>query len=49
MTLTDAAADEVPRFSKTLNVVVDFFHLLELDAVIHGVNAAALSAFNPLE
>ena len=49
MTLTDAAADEVPRFSKTLNVVVDLFHLLELDAVIHGVNAAALSAFNPLE
>ena len=49
MMVTDGAADEAPRFSKTLNVPVDLFQLLELDALIHGVSAAGLSAFNPLE
>ena len=49
MMVTDGAADEGPRFSKTLNVPVDLFQLLELDALIHGVSAAGLSAFNLLE
>ena len=29
------AADEASRFPKTLNVTVDLFHLLELNALIH--------------
>ena len=46
---TDGAADEAPRFPKTLSTAVDLFKMLELDALIHGVNAAGLSAFNPVE
>lgn len=49
MMLTDATADEAPKFSKTLNVAVDLFQLLELNAVIHRVNAAGLTVFNPVE
>ncbi|XP_065652709.1 uncharacterized protein LOC136079986 [Hydra vulgaris] len=37
------------RFPKTLATAVDLFRLLDLDALLHGVNAAGLSAFNPVE
>ena len=46
---TDGAADEAPRFPKTLACAVSFFKLLKLDVLWHGVNAAGLSAFNPVE
>ena len=46
---TDGAADEAPRFPKVLSTAVDLFKMLNLDALIHGVNAAGLSAFNPVE
>ena len=42
-------ADEAPRFPKTLSTAVDLFKMLNLDALIHGVNAVGLSAFNPIE
>ena len=46
---SDGAADEAPRFPKTLACMVDLFIELNLDVLIHGVNAAGLSAFNPVE
>ena len=46
---TDGAADEAPRYPKFLSTAVDLFKMLNLDALIHGVNAAGLSAFNPVE
>ena len=46
---TDGAQDEAPRFPKTLATIVDLFHLLDLHVLLHGVNAAGLSAFNPVE
>jgi len=46
---TDGAADEAPRFPKTLASAVFFFKELELDVLIHAVNAAGLSAFNAVE
>ena len=49
MMVTDGAVDEAPRFPKTLDVAVDLFQLLELDALTHGVNPVGLQAFNPVE
>ena len=46
---TDGAADEAPRFPKTLKCAVSLFKEQNLDVLIHGVNAAGLSAFNPVE
>ena len=46
---TDGAQDEAPRFPKTLATAVDLFRLLDLDILLYGVNAAGLSAFNPIE
>ena len=46
---TDGAADDAPRFPKVLSTAADFFKMLNLDALIHEVNAAGLSAFNPVE
>ncbi|XP_065667302.1 uncharacterized protein LOC136087764 [Hydra vulgaris] len=46
---TDGAQDEAPRFPKTLATAVDLFRLLDLDVLLHGVNAAGLPAFNPVE
>ena len=46
---TDGAQDEAPRFPKPLACAVDHFKRFKLDAYIHGVNAAGLSAFNPVE
>ena len=44
---TDGAADEAPRFPKTLNCAVSLFKEKKLDVLWHSVNAAGLSAFNP--
>ena len=38
------AADEAPRFPKTLSTAVDLFKMFNFDAVIYGVSAAGLSA-----
>ena len=46
---SDGAGDEAPRFPAPLAAAVSLFKELELDALIHGVNAAGLSAFNPVE
>ena len=43
---TDGAADEAPRFPKVLSTAVDLFKMFNLDALIHGVNAAGLSQLN---
>ena len=37
---TDGAQDEAPRFPKMLATAVDLFRLLDLDVLLHGVNAA---------
>ena len=46
---TDGASDEAPRFPKPLASAVYFFNELGLDVLLHGVNAAGLSAFNAVE
>ena len=46
---TDGAQDEAPRFPKTLSTAISLFKELNLNALLHGVNAAGLSAFNPVE
>ena len=46
---SDGAQDVTPRFPKTLACDVALFKQLNLDALVHGVNAAGLSAFNPAE
>ena len=46
---TNGAQDKTPRFPKTLATAVDLFRLLDIDVLLHGVNAAELSAFNPVE
>ena len=47
--MTDGAQDEAPRFPQPLASAISIFKEFELDALIHGVNAAGLSAFNPVE
>jgi len=46
---TDGAQDEAPRYPKPMEVAIRLFKLLELDVLIHAVNASGLSAFNPCE
>ena len=46
---TDGAQDEAPRFPKLLSTAVSLFKQMKFDALIHVVNAASLSAFNPVE
>ena len=46
---TDGAADEAPKSPSTLKTAIYLFKKLGLDALIHGVNAAGLSAFNIVE
>ena len=46
---SDGACDVAPRFPNTLACMVALFILLDLDTLFHGVNAAGLSAFNPVE
>ena len=47
--LSDGASDEAPRFPKPLQTGVAFFKELKVDVLLHGVSAAGLSAFNPVE
>lgn len=47
--MSDGASDEAPRFLKPLSTAVSLFKEFKLDALMHGVNAAGLSAFNPVE
>ena len=46
---SDGAQDEAPRFPKPLANAVYLFQRYDLDTLIHTVNAAGLSAFNPCE
>ena len=46
---TDDVQDEAPRYLKTLATVVDLFLHLNLDVLLHVVNAAGLSEFNPVK
>ena len=45
----DGAQDEAPRYPKPLATAMYFFKHLKLDVFLHGVNAAGLSAFDPIE
>ena len=45
----DGVQDQAPRFPKTLTTAISHFKELNLDALLRGVNAAGLSAFNPVE
>ena len=45
----DCAQDEAPCFPKILATTADQFRLLDLDVLLHGVNAVGLSAFNPVD
>ena len=47
--MSDGVSDEAPRLPKPLQTGVALFKELKLDTLIHGVNAAGLSAFNPVE
>ena len=47
--MSDGASDEVPRFPKPLQTGVAIFKELKFDVLLCGVNAAGLSAFNPVE
>ena len=46
---TDGASDDAPCFPKPLAAAVYFFKNLKLDVLLHGVNTAGLTAFNPVE
>ena len=46
---TDGAQDEARRYPKPLAAAIYFFKHLKLDVFLHGVNAAGLSAINPVE
>lgn len=46
---TDEAQDEASSFPKMPSTTIAIFKHLNLDALLHGVNAAGLSAFNPVE
>ena len=45
----DGAQDEAPRYPKPLATAIYFFKHLKFDVFLHSVNAAGLSAFNPVE
>ena len=47
--MSDGASDKAPRFPKPLQTGVALFKELKLDVLLHRVNAAGLSAFNPVE
>ena len=47
--MSDGASDEAPRYPKPLQTAVTLFKELKLRVLLHGVNAAGLSAFNPAE
>ena len=45
----DGAQDAAPRFPKPLATQISLFKELNVHVLLHGVNAAGLSAFNPVE
>ena len=45
--MSDGASDEAPRYPRPLQTAVTLFK--KLDVLLHGVNAAGLSVFNPVE
>ena len=47
--MSDGASDEALRYPKPLQTAVTLFKELKLDVLLHGANAAGLSAFNPVE
>ena len=47
--MSDDASGEAPRFLKPLQTGVALFNELKLDVLLHGVDAAGLSDFNPVE
>ena len=47
--ISDGASDEAPRYPKLLQTAVTLFKELKLNILLHGVNAAGFSAFNPVE
>ena len=47
--LRDAAQNKAPHFPKAMATAFDIFFLLYLGILFHEVNAAGLSAFNPVE
>ena len=46
---TDGAQDEAPCYPKPLPTAIYLFKNLQLYVFLHGVNAAGLFAFNPVE
>ena len=46
---TDGAMDEAPRSPSTLKCAIYVFKTYDCDVIIHGVNAAGLSAYNIVE
>ena len=47
--MSDGASDEALRYPKPLQTAVTLLKELKLDVLLHGANAAGLSAFNPVE
>ena len=47
--MSDGTSDEAPQFQKPLQTRVALFKELKLDVLLHGINAAGFSAFNPVE
>ena len=47
--ITVGPSDETPQYLKPLACVVYFFQELELDVLLHAVNAAGPSTFNAVE
>ena len=45
----DGAQNEPPHYPKTLITAVNLIRFLDLDVLLHSVNAVGLSAFNPTE
>ena len=47
--MSDNASDEAPQFPKPLLTGAALFKELKLDILLHGINAAGLLTFNPVE
>jgi hypothetical protein len=47
--LVDGGPDENPRYIKNIEVAIDHFVKLDLDAIFIATNAPGRSAFNPVE
>ena len=47
--MSKCASDEALQYPKPLQTAATLFKELKLDVLLHGVNAAGLSALNPVE